>query len=225
MKKSLILLSSGLDSLVNLKIALNKTKVVLALTFNYGQKASKKEILYSKKICKFYEVPHKVISLPWLKSISDTSLTNKNKKVPKPSLKNLENIDLVHSVWIPNRNGVFVNIAASFAEAMNIDLILFGANKEEGRTFKDNTQEFINASNNFFKYSSQKKIKLNSFTTQLEKKEIVEILLKKKIPLHFIWSCYEVGKKMCGKCVSCLRLKNALSSFIPRSKIMFLFSS
>ena len=51
--KSIILLSAGLDSLVALGYSKKHTNynVELALTFDYGQKSSKNEIEYSKKIC------------------------------------------------------------------------------------------------------------------------------------------------------------------------------
>ena len=43
-KKGVILLSSGLDSLVSLYMTQKECDVVLALTFNYGQKAALDEI-------------------------------------------------------------------------------------------------------------------------------------------------------------------------------------
>ena len=51
-KKGVILLSSGLDSLVSLYMAQKECDVVLALTFNYGQKAALDEIDAAKKITK-----------------------------------------------------------------------------------------------------------------------------------------------------------------------------
>ena len=53
---AVILLSGGLDSLVALDYVQNKSKinVKLALTFDYGQKASVKEIETTEKICRYY---------------------------------------------------------------------------------------------------------------------------------------------------------------------------
>ena len=48
--KSVVLLSSGLDSTVNFYEALSHGEVKLALTFDYGQRAASKEVACSQKI-------------------------------------------------------------------------------------------------------------------------------------------------------------------------------
>ncbi len=48
---SIVLLSGGLDSAVNLFAASQETAVSLALTFNYGQKAAEKEIECARLLC------------------------------------------------------------------------------------------------------------------------------------------------------------------------------
>ena len=60
MNKSIILLSGGLDSLVTLGFSKKHTdyNVVLALTFDYGQKSVVEEINSSAKICKYYGIEH-----------------------------------------------------------------------------------------------------------------------------------------------------------------------
>ena len=64
-KKSIVLLSSGLDSVVSLAISKEEYNITLALTFDYGQKAAKREINSAKKITDFYKIDHKVIKLDW----------------------------------------------------------------------------------------------------------------------------------------------------------------
>ena len=43
-----------------------------------------------------------------------------------------------------------------------------------------------------------------------DKNDIVKLALKNNIPLNLVKSCYAGGEKHCGKCESCIRLKNAL---------------
>jgi len=206
--KSIILLSGGLDSLVSLGLKQKEINVELALTFDYGQKSAKKEIDASEKICKYYNIEHKVIKLDWLNKITQTALVS---EVEVPHGAELDNPQTsAKSVWVPNRNGLFLNIAGSFADSYNYDYILIGANKEEGQTFPDNTQEFIDAVNEEFKFSTQNHPKVTAPLINCNKNDIVMLALKNKVPLELTMSCYQSEAGHCGICESCTRLKNAL---------------
>lgn len=211
--KSIILLSGGLDSLVSLALANKEYNIKLALTFDYGQKSAEQEIMASQKICKYYNIEHKIIKLDWLKEITQTALVSE-KEVPLTSLDDLNSDDFVKesavSVWVPNRNGAFLNIAGCFADSFDYDYIIFGANKEEGQTFPDNTQEFIDKINAEFEYSTQKKPKVYAPLINLCKNDIVKAAIEHYAPLELTRSCYSSQEKHCGVCESCVRLKRAL---------------
>ncbi len=208
--KSLILLSGGLDSLVSLGLKKEELNITLALTFDYGQKSVQQEIQTSKKICDYYNLEHIIIKLDWLKDITHTSLVAEGNIPTGESLVLSE--DTAKSVWVPNRNGLFLNIAGSFADSEDYDYILIGANKEEGQTFPDNTQEFIDSINAEFLYSTRKHPKVVAPLINYVKNDIVMLALKHGIPLELTRSCYQGGDKHCGICESCLRLKHALEA-------------
>ncbi len=208
--KSIILLSGGLDSFVSLGLKKEELNVQLALTFDYGQKAADKEIKAAKEICKYYNIDLKTINLDWLKDITHTSLVS-DKDIPVgEELLSAENS--AKSVWVPNRNGLFLNIAGAFADADDFDYILIGANKEEGQTFPDNTQDFIDAVNSEFEYSTRKHPKVVAPLINYVKNDIVMLALQNKIPLELTMSCYQQSEGHCGICESCVRLKNALAA-------------
>lgn len=213
MTKSIILLSGGLDSLVSLGVAKEEYNIQLALTFDYGQKSAECEISTSKKICEHYGIEHKIIKLDWLKEITQTALVS-DKIIPLTTEQDLTSDEFTEksavSVWVPNRNGAFLNIAAAFADSYGYDYIIFGANKEEGTTFPDNTQEFIDRLNASFEYSTQKHPKAYAPLINLCKNDIVKIAVEKGVPLELTRSCYSSNKKHCGVCESCVRLKRAL---------------
>lgn len=213
MSKSIVLLSGGLDSLVSLALTKDEYNIELALTFDYGQKSAKHEIAASEKICNYYEIKHKVIKLDWLKEITQTALVSE-KEVPFTSEEDLSSDEFINksavSVWVPNRNGAFLNIAASFADSYCYDYIIFGANKEEGTTFPDNTQEFIDRINKAFEYSTLKHPKAFAPLINSDKNDIVKSAVKHKVPLELTRSCYSVNERHCGVCESCVRLKRAL---------------
>ena len=193
-KKSIILLSSGLDSAVSLALLKESYNIKLALTFDYGQKAAKKELEASKKLCDYYQTEQKILSINWLKDITKTSLLNEEENIPAPDIEEIDNIDksvkTAKNVWVPNRNGLFLNIAASFADADNFTHIIFGANKEEGTTFPDNTQEFIERINKTFEYSTLQQPKVIAPLIDFDKTEIVKKALEINFPFELIQSCY-----------------------------------
>ena len=202
MSRGIILLSGGLDSLVSLGLVKDKYNITLALTFDYGQKSVKKEIEASKKICEYYGIEHKIIKLDWLKDVTHTALVDGD--LPKGIQEKSD------SVWVPNRNGLFLNIAAAIADGEEYDYIIIGANKEEGETFPDNTLEFIERTNKTFEYSTKIGVKVIAPLINSDKDDIVKQAIEHDIPLKFVYSCYDGGAKNCGVCESCTRLKNAL---------------
>lgn len=219
MNKSIILLSAGLDSLVALGYCKDKYNIELALTFDYGQKSSNQEISASTQICKYYGIKHKIINLDWLKDITHTALVS-NIEVPIEALGTSESAE---SVWVPNRNALFLNIAASFADSFGYNNILFGANKDEAQTFPDNTESFREKISDLFQYSTLVKPKVVAPLINYTKNDIVRIAIENSIPLELVRSCYNSGSKHCGKCESCLHLKSALLANGGEKYIKILF--
>lgn len=224
--KSIILLSGGLDSVVSLALAKEFCSEILALTFNYGQKSFDAERIAAEKISKFYGIDNIIIDLPWLAQISNSAL-NTEIEVPKLSLNDLSDENIIlsssNSVWVPNRNGLFVNIAACFAEAKGFDSIIIGANKEEAHTFKDNRLEFVDAVNNSLENSLNSTVKLIAPLIDATKKEIVRVGIDLNVPFELIHSCYVFNDRHCGQCESCIRLKRALEQNNETDLIMKIF--
>lgn len=214
MKKSIVLLSGGLDSSVCLVQALKETRVELCITFNYGQRAAQKEIAAASAIAKYYQVRHQIIFLPFLKEITRTALVATDVAIPKPAPKDLNDYNKARlsatKVWVPNRNSIFINIGAAYAESLHCDLIIAGFNREEAQTFPDNSKEFVATVNQALKFSTLNHVQVISYTQKLIKKEIALLARELGIPWQYIWSCYLGEETMCGKCESCLRLQQAL---------------
>lgn len=206
--KSIILMSGGLDSLVALGYSKKHTdyNIELALTFDYGQKTVIAEIEHSKKICDYYNIEHKIIKLDWLKEITHTALVSES-EIPKDSFETKES---AKSVWVPNRNALFLNIAAAYCDSYNYNYILYGANKDESRTFPDNTEEFRSQISKTFETSTLVKPKVIAPLINYTKSDIVKIAVKDSMPLDLVWSCYHSSNKHCGECESCYHLKKAL---------------
>lgn len=210
--KSIMLLSGGLDSTVNMAQAVKETDVVLALTFDYGQRAAGREITAASQIAAYYRIPAKVIELSFLKEITKTALVNVNETIPEMSLSELDTdkaLDTARQVWVPNRNGLFINVAASYAESLGCELIVTGFNAEEAATFPDNSPAFIKAVNSALSFSTLSNVEVTCYTQDLDKTGIIKLGRELAVPFNLIWSCYYGNEEMCGRCESCQRLLRA----------------
>lgn len=211
---AIILLSGGLDSAVSIayakKSGINFAK---ALTFDYGQKAFEKEYNASKQLALHFGIELECIKLDWLKNITHTALVSSD-EVPDIDSKKLDDTETANktmkSVWVPNRNGLFINIAAAYADSFGYDYIVIGANKEEAATFSDNSQKFIDDTNEVLKTSTNHDIKVLAPLIDFNKQEIVQKAIELNVPLNLINSCYNNTQGHCGHCESCKRLKRAL---------------
>lgn len=214
--KSVVCLSAGLDSTVNLYAACAETNVVHTLTFNYGQKAATKEILCAKNLSQELGIQHTVIELPWLKNFGKSSLTSDQQNIPTGDSVSIDDyqtsLNTAKAVWVPNRNGIFLNIAAGLAESLGADFVIPGFNLEEATTFPDNSEPYMQSLDKAFTFSTANQVKVHCYTVTLNKNEIVKKGLSLDVPFQKTWPCYFAGNKWCGQCESCQRAKRALLS-------------
>lgn len=215
-KRSLILLSGGLDSAANLAFCREYDDPVLAVTVRYGQKAQDKEVSAARKLCEVYGVEHRVLDLQWLGELGGSSLTSNQTSVPKVATRDLDDREVTEksaqSVWVPNRNGILINVAAAIAESLKIERIVVGFNSEEAATFPDNSEEFLKRATRALEYSTSNQAQVFCYTTDKNKKQIVAELelLPNSFPFDLVWSCYHGGEKPCGECESCRRSARAM---------------
>jgi 7-cyano-7-deazaguanine synthase len=169
------------------------------------------EIRASRKISKALGIPHRTLKIPFFKTFKNIALLRAQKK---PSVRRLNRIS---DVWVPNRNGLFINIAACYAEYHKIDLIVTGFNREEAEQFPDNTPQFIAAINHSLMFSTLRNVKVVSFVSAYTKTQIYRLGLRYKAPLQHIYSCYLGRTTMCGTCASCKRLQKSMQQDVQHS--------
>lgn len=213
--KVLVLCSSGLDSIYNLLKAKQEFSEIGVVFFDYNQKAVAQEYVHVKKLCQALKLDFIKVDLPWYRNL-ESSLLSKKTEISKYSSVKEADDSLSLPEWVPNRNGVFVNIGAAIAESRSYQFIIMGLNKEEAVRFPDNTKTFLDKSNALFELSTLKKPKVFSYSVDMVKRDIYDDLCKTAELLgvknikEYIWSCYDSYEKMCGNCESCLRLKRVI---------------
>lgn len=211
--KGISVLSGGLDCTVATSIYA-KDYDLTAITFNYGQQSLSEEIKHAKLICEELNMKHVVIDLPWLKEISNSSLTS-DEEIPEIADSDLDKYDIAietaKSVWVPARNTVFCSIALAYAESINAEIIIVGWDYEEALTFPDNSKEYLDAFNETIKYGSFDDIEIKAPLIEMDKVDIVKKGEEINAPMHLSYSCYVGKEKHCGTCESCKRRKRAFA--------------
>jgi 7-cyano-7-deazaguanine synthase len=208
--RAVAMVSGGLDSVVSLALARAVLDVRLVLFFDYGQRSRESERVSVMNVASYYGLPMREIALPWL-----TSLMPPGMRLGASGDEPLTEID---DVWVPNRNGVFVNVAAAVAESYGYGTVVTGFNRDEAAEFPDNGREYVDRANRALSLSTRTGVTLESFTLDMGKREILIEGMDASAPLSVIWSCYRSGERMCGRCASCRRLRVALDAVPARRR-------
>jgi len=208
-KRAIALVSGGLDSVVSLAEARERDEVRLVLFVDYGQRAVTSEREAVLAVVNYYGLPFKEVALPWLAALAPEGM----RAGGAPAA-----LDSLDAVWIPNRNGIFLNVAAAFAESFGCDLVVTGFNREEAQEFADNSAEYVDRVNSALTLSTRNGVQVVSYTIDLDKTAILERGAELRAPLGDIWSCYHAGPNMCGTCASCRRLVAAIEALEPAER-------
>ncbi len=220
-RRSVVLLSGGLDSTAALALAPEAGyEPAAALFFDYGQRAARNEERAARAIAGFHRIPLERIELPWMAAFSKSALVGGAGEPPRWSPDRLDDA-APRAVWVENRNGVFVNIAAFYAAEKGMDAVIAGFNREEAEAFPDNSAEYVDRVNRALELSLGRGVRVVAPTLDMTKREIAARALSLDIPWELLWSCYGGGRLQCGSCESCLRLKRAVEGTEAEGRVRF----
>src|SRR3989304_7667170 len=135
--KSVIVLSGGPDSATVAYWAKKKGLDAYAISFKYGQIATK-EVDLARKSADKLQIPLKVVDLSALKDIfgNVTSLCNQN--IPMTS-------SFSQPIIVPFRNAIFLSVAVSYANSICANKIFYGAHGSDEPFYPDCRREFYKA--------------------------------------------------------------------------------
>jgi len=208
MKKSILILSGGLDSTTLLYKLLKEKKDVFVISFDYGQR-HKKELEMAKLSCKKLSVDHKIVDVQSLRElISNSSLTSDNIEVPEESYQD----ESMRITVVPNRNMIFASIAIGYAVNIGADEIALGVHSGDHAIYPDCREEFIVALREVAKIANYKPIDVYAPFLNSTKGDIVKEGIEMGVDYSLTWSCYKGEEKPCGKCGSCQERKEAFDS-------------
>lgn len=197
--KILFILSGGLDSATALYDLRREHEVVEAVTFDYAQR-HKKEIACAVKICETLKLPHRVIDISNLNELlQGSSLTSDSIDTPHGHYEE-ENMK---QTIVPNRNAIFINVAAGYAISKGIHSLGLGVHAGDHFIYPDCRPSFIDAQEKTLSLANDVDFLLHTPFLNVSKIGIVKKGHELKVPFEQTWTCYEGGAKPCNKCGSC----------------------
>ena len=196
MKKAIVLLSGGLDSSTALYLAKSQGfDEIYAITFEYGQKHDK-ELKSAIAIAKASGVKeHKIVNL-LLNQWSGCALTDPEMEVEDGHIERQD----IRSTYVPARNMVFLSVAASWADALDITDIFIGVSEVDYSGYVDCREEFIKAMENAINLGTvlgaekKQRITIHAPFMHLTKAEEVKLGVSLGVDFGLTWTCYRGGE-------------------------------
>ena len=206
MKKAIVLLSGGMDSVTCLVYAKKQGYELYALSFDYGQRHKIETELAQKNAEKFGVSEHIVFPLD-LRLIGGSALTD-NLDVPKnrPARQGSDSIPVT---YVPARNLIFLSVAAGLAEVKKAGNIFIGVNAVDYSGYPDCRKDFIDSFSETVKLATKAGREGTPLTIQtpllnMSKSEIIKLGKSLGIDYRSTVSCYDPhGTFACGACDSC----------------------
>ena len=204
---SVAIMSGGLDSVTLLHYLVKNSGLCPAvLTFKYGQKHTK-EIEYAKAQAALLSCDeHHIIDMSPLSHLFSASALVAN-DIAIPDIEKVLG-DSQPITYVPNRNMIFLALAAAFAETHGLSDVYYGAQSHDMYGYWDTTPDFLERMNGVFHLNRKTPVKIHAPFVDRSKTDILRIGLEMDIDYGMTWSCYEGEEVACGKCPTCTeRLK------------------
>lgn len=210
MKKAVVVLSGGLDSLC-LGAYLSSKYELYGITFSYGQRAVR-ELESAKFVGRTLKLKeHKIVAIDFMKSLYNKTnvLTDTKKDLPRK---------FDYSIVVPIRNAVFLSIATAWAFSLKASLVAYGAHTDDQKypdcrpSFSKKLQTALNEGEiDGIRHGLRKKIQIWSpYSAGISKSSLVESGYRKfGAKIFKTWSCYSNTRLHCGRCESCNNRKLA----------------
>ena len=207
MKRAVVLLSGGLDSMVCAGIAREAGYSVVALTVDYNQR-HRVELHAATRIATELADRHVVLPLD-LRAFGGSALTS-DIAVPKDGVG--EGIPVT---YVPARNTIFLSLALGLAEASGARDIFIGVNALDYSGYPDCRPEFIAEFERLANIATKAGVEGNAFKLhaplqQMTKADIAREAKRLGLDAGLSHSCYDPAPdgRACGECDACrLRAK------------------
>jgi len=214
MEQAVVLLSGGMDSatlLAYVKERLDAAEIV-ALSFVYGQKHSRELECAKWQAEKVGVREHRMLDISFYGELTRGGSALTDGSIEVPDLIDVKPEERMQpSTYVPNRNMVFLSLAAAFAEAQGITDVFYGAQAQDEYGYWDCSQDFVRRMNDVLSLNRKGRVKIRAPFASMSKSEVVKIGLELGVDYDHTWTCYRGGAQPCGTCPSCVERDRAFS--------------
>jgi len=195
------IVSGGMDS-VTLLHYLVKTegKHPAVLSFQYGQKHAR-ELACAELQARLLGCEQRVFDLaPLSAAFAVSALVAADQPIP-----DVETVlgDPQPPTYVPNRNMIFLAVAAAFAESRGVTDVYYGAQRHDIYGYWDTTLQFVERLNEVFALNRKTPIQICTPFVSYSKADLLRIGLPLVVDYGQTWSCYAGQEKACGRCPTC----------------------
>jgi 7-cyano-7-deazaguanine synthase len=214
-KRAVVLLSGGLDSMVCAAIAREQGFTVVALTIDYNQR-HRVELDSARTIAAQLAERHIVLPLD-LRAFGGSALTS---DIPVPKNGVGEGIPVT---YVPARNTIFLSLALAWAEAAGARDLFIGVNALDYSGYPDCRPEFIAAFEALANRATKAGVEGEGFAVHapllaMTKADIAREAQRLGLDASLSHSCYDPAPDggHCGRCDACiLRAKGFAEAGLP----------
>lgn len=207
--KTVVTLSGGLDSTVLAAYLLRKElHEIRTVSFSYGQRHERAELMAARNIAGELGVPHQVLSLNGVTNRYDPASSqllaaNDAEHVPEGHYAE----DNMKATVVPGRNLLMIAAATGYAVSHGYEAVAMAAHAGDHPIYPDCRPEFLMAAGTAVQlgYGTHLVFPFADRT----KAEIAALGASIDAPMRLTWSCYNGGELHCGRCGTCVERAEA----------------
>ena len=219
--RAVVLLSGGMDSATLLWYVKKELRVpeIHALSFAYGQRHARELEMARWQARTAGVAVHREVDISWFGELlaGASVLTDASRTVP--SLDELSAEERRQpATYVPNRNMIFLSIAAAYAEARGMTDIFYGAQAQDEYGYWDCTVDFIEGINHLLGLNRGRAVTVHAPFAGKSKAQVLELGIELGVDYEHTWTCYRGDAEACGSCPSCVERQRAFEELEGRGQ-------
>lgn len=202
---SVVLVSGGMDSVTALYHARAAGPVTAGLSFDYGSKHNHRETPCARWHCEKLGIRHQTVTLDFIDRLFASDLLRSGGEIPDGHYAQ-ENMK--HTV-VPFRNGIFLSVAAGYAESLGADELVIAAHAGDHAIYPDCREPFLAAMARAVEEGTYARLRIIRPFVGIDKAAIVRRGTELGVDFSMTWSCYKGLDTHCGVCGTCVERREA----------------